>query len=91
IFVLDEATASIDTETETKMQKAIYNILEGRTSFIVAHRLSTIRGADRILVIDKGRILEEGSHQQLMQKKGHYHGLYTKQFKKEEEQRLLAN
>jgi ATP-binding cassette subfamily B protein len=89
IFVLDEATSSIDTETEQKIQKAILKILEGRTSFIVAHRLSTIRHCDRILVIDQGKIIEEGSHRQLLAQKGHYHNLYTNQFKKEEQSRIL--
>ncbi|MDR2167430.1 MAG: ABC transporter ATP-binding protein/permease [Clostridiales bacterium] len=90
IFVLDEATSSIDTETEQKIQNAILKILEGRTSFIVAHRLSTIRHCDRILVIDQGRIIEEGNHKQLLAKKGHYFNLYTNQFKKEEQSRLLS-
>ncbi|MCL2236243.1 MAG: ABC transporter ATP-binding protein/permease [Defluviitaleaceae bacterium] len=89
IFVLDEATSSIDTETERKIQSAIYKTLEGRTSFIVAHRLSTIRHCDRILVIDKGKILEMGSHKELLAQKGHYHSLYTNQFKKEEQSRIL--
>ncbi len=84
IFVLDEATSSIDTETEQVIQKAITNVLENRTSVIVAHRLSTIRSADRILVIGDGRIMEEGNHQQLMKMKGYYYNLYTNQFKEEE-------
>jgi ATP-binding cassette subfamily B protein len=90
IFVLDEATSSIDTETEQKIQSAIYKILEGRTSFIVAHRLSTIRHCDRILVIDQGKIIEEGTHRQLLAKHGHYHNLYTNQFKREAESRILG-
>ena len=90
IFVLDEATSSIDTETEQKIQTAIYKILESRTSFIVAHRLSTIRHCDRILVIDQGKILEEGNHKQLLRKRGHYYNLYTNQFKKEAESRILG-
>ena len=89
-FVLDEATSSIDTQTEQKIQSAIYKVLEGRTSFIVAHRLSTIRHADRILVIDKGKILEQGTHKELLAQKGHYHTLYTNQFKKEQEETVLA-
>ena len=89
IFVLDEATSSIDTETEQKIQAAIFKILEGRTSFIVAHRLSTIRHADRILVIDSGRVIEEGNHKELLAKRGHYHSLYTNQFKKEQESLIL--
>jgi len=91
IFVLDEATSSIDTQTEAKIQAAIFKILEGRTSFIVAHRLSTIRHCDRILVIDNGRILEQGTHRELLAQKGHYHSLYTNQFKKEELEKQLRN
>jgi len=90
LFVLDEATSSIDTESEQAIQKAIYKILEGRTSFIVAHRLSTIRYCDRILVIDKGKILESGSHKELLKQKGHYYDLYTNQFKKETEEVILS-
>ena len=84
IFVLDEATSSIDTETEMLIQKAIEKVLEGRTSFIVAHRLSTIRNADRILVIQNGKITEDGSHKQLLRKKGYYYNLYTNQFQEEQ-------
>jgi ATP-binding cassette subfamily B protein len=90
IFVLDEATSSIDTQTEAKIQSAIFKILEGRTSFIVAHRLSTIRFCDRILVIDEGQILEQGTHKELLHKRGHYYNLYTNQFKKEAESRILG-
>ncbi|MCL2376984.1 MAG: ABC transporter ATP-binding protein/permease [Defluviitaleaceae bacterium] len=90
IFVLDEATSSIDTQTEQKIQSAIFKILEGRTSFIVAHRLSTIRFCDRILVIDEGKILEQGTHKQLLRNRGHYYNLYTNQFKKEAESRILG-
>ena len=80
IFVLDEATSSVDTETEHLIQDAIANILKKRTSFIIAHRLSTIRSADRILVIRDGKIIEEGSHNELLAKKGHYAKLYTSQY-----------
>ncbi|MBQ9268737.1 MAG: ABC transporter ATP-binding protein [Oscillospiraceae bacterium] len=76
IFVLDEATSSIDTETEQEIQAAIETLLGSRTSFVVAHRLSTIRNADRILVIDGGKILEQGNHRELMAKKGRYYELY---------------
>lgn len=76
IFILDEATSSIDTESEMQIQTAIEKILATRTSFVVAHRLSTIRGADRILVIDGSRILEMGNHTELMAKKGRYYELY---------------
>jgi len=89
IFFLDEATSSIDTETEVTIQKAIEQLLENRTSFIIAHRLSTIRSADRILVIDKGIILEEGNHDDLMAKKGHYYALYANQFLEEREHEML--
>lgn len=80
IFVLDEATSSIDTETEQLIQNAIAKVLTGRTSLVVAHRLSTVRNADRILVIDKGGILEEGNHETLMKQKGTYYKLYMNQF-----------
>ncbi|KRQ86252.1 putative ABC transporter ATP-binding protein [Caloramator mitchellensis] len=76
IFILDEATSSVDAHTEHMIQDAINNVLKGRTSFIIAHRLSTIVSADRILVIDDGKILEEGSHKELLRKKGHYYSLY---------------
>lgn len=89
LFFLDEATSSIDTESEAKIQKAIEEVLENRTSFIVAHRLSTIKNADRILVIDQGEILEEGSHEELLKKKGHYYELYTNQFVEEAGREVL--
>lgn len=84
MFVLDEATSSVDTETEHLIQDALNKALEGRTSFIIAHRLSTIRSADRILVIDKGKIVEEGNHKQLIKKKGYYYRLYTNQLIEEQ-------
>jgi len=90
IFVLDEATSSVDTETEMKIQHAIHTALSGRTSFIIAHRLSTIRGADRILVIQNGEITESGSHKELLKLKGYYHDLYVNQFRDEQEKSLLA-
>lgn len=91
LFVLDEATSSVDTETETLIQQAIEKTLEGRTSFIVAHRLSTIRNVNRILVISDGGIAEEGTHQQLMMKKGLYFDLYTNQFLEEQSRALLEH
>ena len=83
IFVLDEATSSIDTETEQLIQDAITHALEGRTSFVVAHRLSTIRGADRILVVRGGRVVEDGTHESLIALGGYYADLYTHQFREE--------
>lgn len=80
ILILDEATSSIDTQTELLVQSGIETLLKGRTSFVVAHRLSTIQKADRIFYIDKGTILEQGSPEELMQKKGHYYELYMAQF-----------
>lgn len=84
IFVLDEATSSIDTETEQFIQNAINVVLSGRTSFIIAHRLSTIKNADRILVLHDGKVIEEGTHNQLLKKKGRYYKLYTNQFLEEQ-------
>ncbi|MBQ8638327.1 MAG: ABC transporter ATP-binding protein [Lachnospiraceae bacterium] len=83
IFVLDEATSSIDTETEQLIQNAISYLLKDRTSFIIAHRLSTIRQADIILVVKAGKIIEQGSHRELMEKRGYYYNLYTQQFREE--------
>ncbi|MBE5767372.1 MAG: ABC transporter ATP-binding protein [Clostridiales bacterium] len=90
IFVLDEATSSVDTETEMKIQQAIQQTLSGRTSFIIAHRLSTVRTADRILVIQGGEVIEEGSHKELLRQKGYYYNLYANQFKEELEQAVLG-
>ena len=81
ILILDEATSSIDTKTELLVQEGIEHLLAGRTSFVIAHRLSTIRKADRIFVVDDGKILEEGNAEELMEKKGLYYQLYMAQFK----------
>ena len=80
ILILDEATSSIDTHTELVVQKGIRALLAGRTSFVIAHRLSTIRGADRIFVVDNKRILEEGTHEELLERRGEYYELYRAQF-----------
>ncbi len=80
MLILDEATSSIDTRTEIKIQSAFSRLMQGRTSFIVAHRLSTIKEADLILAMDKGRIIEQGTHEQLMEKGGFYYKLYNSQF-----------
>ncbi len=83
LFVLDEATSSVDTEAEQRIQRAIQTVLEGRTAFLIAHRLSTVRAADRILVISAGRVIEQGTHAELIRAKGHYYQLYTNQFQEE--------
>ena len=89
IFVLDEATSSIDTETEQLIQSAITEVLRGRTSIVVAHRLSTIRNADRILVIRNGAIVEEGDHETLLGKGGYYRDLYMHQYREDAMQEAL--
>jgi ATP-binding cassette subfamily B protein len=89
IFILDEATSSIDTHTERLIQKGIEYLLKGRTSFIIAHRLSTIKKADIILVVNDGKIIERGTHKELIAKKGHYYNLYTKQFEEEKTLEVL--
>ncbi|EPZ59370.1 ABC transporter family protein [[Clostridium] sordellii ATCC 9714] len=80
ILILDEATSSVDTRTEVLIQKAMENLMEGRTSFIIAHRLSTIKDADLILVMKDGDIVEQGSHEELLEKGGFYSSLYNSQF-----------
>jgi ATP-binding cassette subfamily B protein len=81
ILVLDEATSSVDTRTEARIQRSLLRLREGRTSFVIAHRLSTIRDADQVLVIEGGRVVERGTHDELLAKRGAYHRLYTSQFK----------
>ncbi len=85
ILILDEATSSVDTLTEVLIQKGMEAVMAGRTSFVIAHRLSTIRRADRILVIQGGRIAEMGTHEELIQARGHYYDLYTRQFRRDRE------
>ena len=80
ILILDEATSSVDTRTEVYIQKAMLNLMKGRTSFVIAHRLSTIRDADLIAVINDGRLIEKGTHKELLSKKGFYYNLYQSQF-----------
>ena len=77
ILILDEATSSVDTRTEMQIQQAMADIMKSRTCFVIAHRLSTIRKADTILVVDNGEIVEKGSHQELLDKKGFYYQLYN--------------
>ena len=80
ILILDEATSSVDTRTEIRIQKAMNNLMKGRTSFVIAHRLSTIKDADVILVMKDGDIVEQGTHEELLQKDGFYASLYNSQF-----------
>ena len=80
MLILDEATSSIDTRTEKKIQEAFNTLMEGKTTFIVAHRLSTIKEADIILVMNNGNVIEQGTHQELLNKKGFYYNLYNSQF-----------
>ncbi len=89
IFVLDEATSSVDTLTEQLIQNAIDTLLEGRTSFLIAHRLSTIRRADVILVVRAGKIIEQGTHDDLLKRRGYYYSLYTRQYQEEATERIL--
>jgi len=81
ILILDEATSSVDTRTEARIQKALLRLMQGRTSFVIAHRLSTIRDADHVLVINNGEIVEQGTHQQLLERRGFFYHLYMSQFK----------
>lgn len=84
ILILDEATSSVDTRTEARIQQALLRLMRGRTSFVIAHRLSTIRDADKVIVIDDGEIVEEGTQQQLLDRRGFYHHLFVSQFKGQE-------
>jgi ATP-binding cassette subfamily B protein len=84
ILILDEATSSVDTRTELRIQKSLLRLMKGRTSFVIAHRLSTIRDADNVIVINEGEIVEQGTHQQLLERGGFFHRLYMSQFKGQE-------
>ena len=86
ILILDEATSSVDTRTELLIQKAMLELMKGRTSFVIAHRLSTIRDADLILVMNHGRIIEQGTHEQLLEQNGFYAHLYNSQFAAREQE-----
>src|SRR5690606_336210 len=77
ILILDEATSSVDTTTEKLIQKALDRLMEGRTTFVIAHRLNTIVNSDQIIVLDQGRIVEQGTHEELLQRRGRYYNLYT--------------
>jgi len=90
ILILDEATSSVDTRTEMRIQKALLRLMEGRTSFVIAHRLSTIRKADQVLVIKDGSIVERGTHDSLLARRGFYYSLYMSQFKGTNNDKLLA-
>ena len=88
ILILDEATSSVDTRTELLIQEALEALMRGRTSFVVAHRLSTIRNADKVLMLQDGHIVEQGTHTQLLAKVGAYHDLYMSQYQPLEEETL---
>ena len=90
ILILDEATASVDTITEAKIQAAMESVTAGRTSLMIAHRLSTVRNADMILVVRNGKIVEQGTHPELIRQHGYYYELYTRQYEDEVTQQILA-
>ena len=83
MLVLDEATSSVDTETEGLIQDALGKLMRGRTTFIIAHRLATVQNVDRIIVLHKGQIVEQGNHQELLAKRGYYYRLYELQYRTE--------
>src|SRR5690606_27157130 len=89
ILIMDEATSSLDTESERYIQSALEELMKDRTTIVIAHRLSTIENADRILVMDKGEILESGNHKELLAKGRHYSHLYEMQFRDEKEADLM--
>jgi ATP-binding cassette subfamily B protein/subfamily B ATP-binding cassette protein MsbA len=90
LLILDEATSSLDTESEVLVQEALDGLLEGRTTIVIAHRLSTVIQADQILVLDRGEIIQRGTHAELVARPGLYRRLYTLQFRTEEAPRLDA-
>ena len=90
ILILDEATASIDTMTEARIQAAMESVIKGRTCLMIAHRLSTVRDADMILVVRGGKIVEQGDHASLLAKKGYYYDLYTRQYEDETTAKILS-
>ena len=90
ILILDEATASVDTITEQKIQAALETVTKGRTTLMIAHRLSTVRDADMILVVREGRIVEQGTHRTLLSEKGYYYDLYTRQYEEEATEKIIG-
>jgi ATP-binding cassette subfamily B protein len=90
ILILDEATSSVDTRTERLIQQALEKLLQGRTSFVIAHRLSTVRNADMVLVINEGQIVERGTHDELLAMKGFYHDLYMSQFRRDDQPDIIS-
>ena len=84
ILILDDATASVDTQTERLIQTALGNLMNGRTTFVIAHRLSTVRRADQILVLEKGQIVARGTHDELLAQSPHYQEIYNKQLRPQE-------
>jgi ATP-binding cassette, subfamily B, bacterial MsbA len=90
ILILDEATSSLDTESEMHLQRAFANLMQDKTTIVIAHRLSTVRRASRIIVLDQGQIVETGNHEELMEKNGIYRKLYELQFAGEEREQLIS-
>ena len=91
IMVMDEATSSVDTKTEQLINGMTGDLLRGKTSFIIAHRLSTVKNADIIILVDNGRIVEMGSHRELLKKQGAYYNLYTSQWEEDEQDKFFKN
>jgi len=89
ILILDEATSALDTASETEVQKALENLMKGRTTIVIAHRLSTVMNADRIIVLAEGRVAQEGTHRQLIEAEGPYKRLYEMQFRDETKDKVV--